>query len=143
MSKIAPRFCNSISWLTLVGLALCAQAGCATASGIPVQFDRLVFENVSPDVVRVFIHMGDRELLLGRVEAMSRAELRIRAGVLPPGRSAVRVLVLVVGSPSPLPMSALSAGALSSDSYPLSDLMGQIWRYSGSRIQPVGPSTRQ
>jgi hypothetical protein len=119
--------------MSFVALAMVTQASCATTSERAVQFERLVFDNASPEVVRVFIHLGNHEFLVGRVEPMRRVELRIRAGALPLNVLDARVLVRTLGTPS----VSRTALTLQSDSYPLPDLIRHGWRYSGSRVVPL------
>jgi hypothetical protein len=105
----------------------------------PLEFQRLVIDNASPDVIRVSIDLGNREIPLGQVEPMGTETLRIRPGMLPPSSPYARILIVPVGTPAAVQLPGKSAGAIQSDPYPLSELVQHIWRFSGSRIQSLGP----
>lgn len=127
----------------LLSLLSVVQLGCAT-SGTPLDFDDVVIENASPDVVRVSMELGGRELLLGSVRPMSREALPIRRGTLPPALGNARIRVVPVGAPSAQmkPGERTSAAAIYSDLYRAEEFITFEWRYSGSRVLPLGPRRR-
>jgi hypothetical protein len=46
------------------------------------------------------------------------------------------IVVVPLGTPT---VAGNSGSGLQSDSYRVPDLIGMAWRYSGSRIEPLGP----
>ena len=130
------RISNVIGVLSLMlGLA---NAGCAARSRGPIEFQRLVIENASPDVIRVYIDLGDREVLLGRVDPMSTEVFRVRPGTLPLSAGGARMVVVPVGTAAAIQLPSKSAAGIRSDPYRLNDLMLHVWRFSGSQVQPIG-----
>jgi hypothetical protein len=129
--------------IRLCVLLLVAQTGCATTY-TGRQTEWLIIENASPDAIRVSLDLGDRELLLGRVQPMTRATLRIAPAAIPPGRSTARIRIVPVGSPAVLivPGRLSNSATVASDPYPVEDFARQVWRYAGGRILWVGPSGR-
>lgn len=124
----------------MTALAVLVSARCATRYQWPRGYEFLIIENVSPDVIRVSLDMGDHELLLGRVEPMRRGELRIRPGSISPSHVNVRIRVVAIGAYDPTPSTTVDRTApLHSDSYHPDELLRNSWRYSGSRIVPLGP----
>ncbi len=139
LAHLRDRLQDAPELVMVLSLAIVVQASCATSSRLPTEFQRLMIENASPDVIRVSIDLGEREILLGRVAPMSRAVLRIRAGTLPPGSSSARIRVVAVGAPSAVAApNVYSTSALHSDPYRIEDLTQNVWRYSGSRIVSLG-----
>ncbi len=125
--------------LTLAGtLALAVgQTGCATSGAMQNQMqshESLVFENSSPDLVRVSLYAQGHEVVLGRVIPSARVALPLRRGMVPPESDAVCVVVVPVGGPSVTKPSAQSASAIRSELYPVSELTRWLWTYSGSRV---------
>ncbi len=115
------------------GIAGCAPGG-AIGDPRPSILQAVVFENVSPDMVRVSLYTNAHELVLGRVGPFERKTLPLRPRTLPPESEAVCLVVVPVGTPSVIKPGPLSAGAIRSEFYPISELTRQMWTYSGSRV---------
>ncbi|MGH7470568.1 MAG: hypothetical protein ACRENP_21695 [Longimicrobiales bacterium] len=91
---------------------------------------RLVIENASPDVVRVYLDVGDHGVLLGRVGAFETAFLRVPPGVVHPASGTATINIVPVGTP----VSMLGRTGVRSDVYQAYDLLQYPWRFSGTRI---------
>lgn len=128
-----------IAFVSVAGATGCTP-GNAPEELQPAAVDRLEFENLSPDAVRVSVYTGDYEILLGRVGPVERASFVLR--VLPSESRDVCLLVVPVGAPSVTKPGPLSAGAIQSEHYPVSQLARQMWTYSGSRIVVARVPTR-
>src|SRR5688572_31199147 len=109
-------------------------AGCATASPSISEFEKLAFENASVDAVRVSLVIEGRDIPLGRVMPMSRTELRVPAGALPPHARQATFRVTAVGAPYSLPANAAAAPIINSETYFVTDILAGSWRFTGSRI---------
>lgn len=131
---------NRIRW-TLLWLAL-LQTGCTARSQVPAGFRYLDFENSSPDLIRIALDLGDREVPIGRVAPMTRVRLRIREGALPPDPTRARIRATALATPEAIRLPARgNPQSAPSDWYPIDELVGESWRYSGSRIVAL-PQTR-
>ena len=121
-------------------LIVCLSSGCATAARVPVERERLVVENVTSDVIRVYIEVNDRAILVGRVSPMQRAALTIPRGALPAEGVPARLIAVPVGAPAMAVVSgSIGREGYRSDSYHVPDLVRSAWRFSGSRIESAGP----
>lgn len=105
-------------------------AACATSPSQSLPVQTLTIENASIDVIRVSLDFGDRQMLLGRVEPMTRGRLRIPGGAVHTGSPWLRVLVYAVGAPT--------EERLPSEWYPGLELLRLAWRFTGRLVVPSG-----
>jgi hypothetical protein len=116
-------------------LAGCASGGATGSRELDTSLRNpyLSVENMTVDVVRVYLELPDGfAVLLGRVDPMGRAQLRVPRALYSHSGSA-RLAVVPVGTPLervPGPGSL----ALRSDAYPVADLLQSGWRLSNTRV---------
>jgi hypothetical protein len=122
--------------LVLSVLAGCASGGATGSRELDPSTLRnhyLSVENMTVDVVRVYLELPDGfAILLGRVDPMGRAQLRVPRALYSNTGSA-RLAAVPVGAalervPGP------GSPSLRSDSYPVADLVQSGWRLSNTRI---------
>src|SRR5262245_46874713 len=126
----------------LLGMILLA--ACTTARPVAQTNDdgartrsRLELENASGDPVRVFLEVGGRQILLGRLSGLERGSLRVPTGVIHPGSGDARILIVPLGTPQPLLAGSNMFNGVRSDAYSAYEFLQTGWRYSGSRVMMV------
>lgn len=130
------RNSRSSAMARVAAVAWLASSSLGCAARLPVSHDRavLAFENASPDVIRLYIRTGDRQVVVARLGPFERRALILRTGLIPPGSGAARLLVLPVGAPAIEWSAAGNPSTIRSEVYPVGDLLSHRWIYSGSRI---------
>jgi hypothetical protein len=98
----------------------------------------LNFENASPDVVRLWIQVNERDLLLGRLDPFQHKTFPVRRGMIPPGSGRARLVVIPIGAPGTIKAEPATDTAVRSEFYPANELLDHRWRYSGSRVVTTG-----
>ena len=125
--------------LGLILLAACTTArptAQANDDGM-IQPTRLELENASGDPVRVYLEVGGRQIMLGRLGGFERSSLRVPSGVIHPGAGDARILIVPLGTPQPLLAGGNMFNGIRSDAYSAYDFLQNGWRFSGSRVMMV------
>jgi hypothetical protein len=122
--------------LVLAVLAGCVSSGVAGKDSLDSATNQnpyLHVENMTIDVVRVYLELPDGyAVLLGRVDPMARAQLRIPRA-LSTNNGDGSIAMVPIGSPFERVPSPGSR-TVRSDQYPITDLLQSGWRLSNSRV---------
>jgi len=121
-------------WVAAIAWLVAGSPGCAT--GLPVSEDRVVlaFENASPDAIRLYMQIADRETLVARLRPFERGAVFLRTGTIPPGSGTARLLVVPVGGPAIASSVANTSSTIRSEMYSIDGLLAHRWIFTGSRI---------
>ena len=125
--------------LGLILLAACTSARPAAQANDDgmVTRNRLILENASGDPVRVYLEVGGRQIMLGRLGGFERSALRVPTGVIHPGSGDARILIVPLGTPQPLLAGGNMFNGIRSDAYSAYEFLQTDWRYSGNRVMMV------
>ena len=123
----------------LILLAACTAARPAAQANDDgmVTRNRLILENASGDPVRVYLEVGGRQIMLGRLGGFERSSLRVPTGVIQPGSGDARILIVPLGTPQPLLAGSNMFNGIRSDTYSAYEFLQTDWRYSGNRVMMV------
>ncbi len=120
--------------VSLSGLSGCASGRVTPPQG-PAQAT-IDFENLTVDVIRVYLRQGARDYLLGRVGAGRRAALPV-PGVLVDGGDSYTIAVLPVGAPNSGQMPSTRAREpLLFTPAPIRVLLDLTWTLQGDGLNP-------
>jgi hypothetical protein len=119
-------------------IAAFSTTSCATNLDRSDDRRRVVIENASPDVIRVFIDLGGtNRVLLGRLEPTTVAALPMRPPLIDLAGD-VEIVVVTTALPRRIREYYRAADLEArSGPYPIEALVRHAWRYTGKRIEMV------
>ena len=120
--------------MTVVVLAGCALPHSSPAStGAEVRPPNVLrLENNSADLLRVYLEIGERQVLVGRVDPFQTVSLRVPPGVINGASGLGRLLVVPLGTAQPIGSTVLQG--IRSDTYHAGDFLEFPWQFSGTRL---------
>ena len=97
------------------------------------------FENRSIDPVAVYLDVSRSEWLLGHVEPMRRARLRLPDYFTGSNHATVNVIVVPLGSQRTGVLARDNAGAICSEPVPMDELSSMRWKLSDRQLMSFIP----